>query len=101
LAPENYRYLDSAHLTKTLEITEAGLRRRVQRFRRRVVESFERRFGLPISGDSIIQSERWQGYRLNPTIRVVAVDQIKLGRKGHEANAESHDSGMLQAITTG
>ena len=93
-APENYRYVSSSILTRALKITDVGLRRRVARFRKQVAQSFERRFGLPIGADSVVQSERWQGYRLNPAIRVVAFDQIKLGRKGHEVDAKSHDSSM-------
>jgi hypothetical protein len=41
-----------------------------------VANSYERRLGLPISGDAVIQTKRWQGYRMNPMIRVVAPDQI-------------------------
>ena len=91
-APEKYHYLGSAHLTKVLKVTDVGLRRRVERVRKHVAESFERRFGVPIGVDSLIQSKRWQGYRLNPAIRVVAFDQI--ARKRHEVDAESHDSSM-------
>jgi hypothetical protein len=77
LAPENYHYLRSLHLTKVLSTTEHGLRRRVLRFRRRVADSFARRFGLPLAGDAVIQNRPWKGYRLNPMIRVLALDQIE------------------------
>ena len=77
-APENYRYIGSSQLTKKLRMSDVGLRRRVERFRKTVANSYERCLGLPISGDAVIQTRRWQGYRMNPMIRVVAPDQIGL-----------------------
>ena len=65
-APENYRYVSSSALSKKLNVSDFGLRRRVERFRKTVANSYERRLGLPISGDAVIQSRRWQGYRVNP-----------------------------------
>jgi hypothetical protein len=94
LAPENYRYMHSSHLTKVLGITGLGLRRRVMRFRRGVADSFEKCLGLPLPDDAVIQNRRWQGYRLNPAIRVVARDQIEGDKTRHEARAERHDSNM-------
>jgi 7-cyano-7-deazaguanine synthase in queuosine biosynthesis len=90
LAPENYTYLRSRHLTKVLQITDLGLRRRVMRFRQRVASAFERRVGLAISGDAVIQNLHWKGYRLNPEIRVLALDQIDGEEKRHEAPAGRH-----------
>jgi 7-cyano-7-deazaguanine synthase in queuosine biosynthesis len=94
LAPENYQYLRSLHLTKVLSITEQGLRRRVMRFRKGVADSFARHFGLPLAGDAVIQNRHWKGYRLNPTIRVLALDQIEGAGKRHEARAVRHESSM-------
>ena len=75
-APENYRYLGTSHLTNALGITDIVLRRRVEQFRKQVADLFEKRLGLPIGADSVIENRRWQGYQLNPAIRVVAFDQI-------------------------
>ena len=74
-------------LTKTLGISDVVLRRRVERLRKRVASSFEKRLGLPIEADAVVQNQRWQGYRLNPMIRVVAFDQIC-----HAAKPGCHDS---------
>ena len=75
-APENYRYVGSSQLTRKLSLSDFGLRRRVERFRKTVANSYERCLGLPISADAVIQTRRWQGYRMNPMIRVVAPDQV-------------------------
>jgi len=91
-APENYRYLGTSHLTKVLRITDLVLRRRVERFRRVVAGLHESRLGLPIGADAVIQSQRWQGYRLNPIVRVVAPGQTQTVTKRHGLDGERHDS---------
>jgi hypothetical protein len=75
-APENCRYVNSTQLTKNLAISDSTLRRRVLRFRSAVADSFQERLGLTLAGDAVIQSAPWQGYRLNPDVRVVAPDQL-------------------------
>ena len=76
LAPENCRYVNSTQLTKNLAISDSTLRRRVLRFRSAVADSFQERLGLTLAGDAVIQSAPWEGYRINPEVRVVAPDQL-------------------------
>jgi len=91
LAPENHRYVSTRTLTKTLGASELALRRRVERLRRKVAESYEKRFGLVLAGDALIQSRSWQGYRLNPYVRVVREDQIVVETR-HEKPDERHET---------
>jgi hypothetical protein len=91
LAPENYRYVASLHLTKALRITEQGLRRRVMRFRHSVAVSFAKHCGLPLCGEAVIQNRHWKGYRLNPGVRVLALDQIERYRGRHKTYAARHE----------
>jgi hypothetical protein len=92
LAPEKYRYVRSSQLTKILNITESTLRRRVLRFRTAVAKSFQMKLGLTLAGDAVIQSARWDGYRINPQVHLVTPDQITRPGKGHDSHAKGHDS---------
>jgi hypothetical protein len=56
-----------------------------------VAESYEKRFGLVLAGDALIQSRSWQGYRLNPYVRVVREDQIVVETR-HEKLDERHET---------
>jgi hypothetical protein len=77
-APENYRFTAARMLASRLSIEEQTLRRRVSRFRRVVARSWERHVGHPLRNDAIIESKGWQGYRLNPAIRLVAAKEFKV-----------------------
>ena len=83
-APENYRFVAGGQLATRLAINDVTLRKRVMRLRRKVANAFQRRFGLTLAGDAVIQSTAWSGYRLNPAVRVLAPDQIESAPKRHE-----------------
>ena len=77
-APENYGYVPTREMLELLSLDEeATLRRRVLRFRKRAAETFEKRFGIPLASDAIIESEKWHGYRLNPNVRLLAPREIE------------------------
>ena len=92
LTPEKYRFMSSSQLTKTLDLTDSTLRRRVLRLRRSVAESFQEHLGLTLAGDAVIQSATWEGYRLNPAVRVVAPDQLSRAGESHDSGTAGHDS---------
>jgi 7-cyano-7-deazaguanine synthase in queuosine biosynthesis len=59
-------------LAKAVGITEESLRRRISTFRRNVAALFQEQCGLPLAADSVIENMNWQGYRLNPRVRLVS-----------------------------
>ena len=91
LAPEKYRYESTERLTKSLDIEDTTLRRRILRFRRAVADSFQEHLGLTLAGDAVIQSVKWEGYRINPDVRVIAPDQLSRAGESHDSGAGGHD----------
>jgi len=75
--PDNFRYTAARTLAARLSIDEQTLRRRVSRLRKLVAQSCVEHLGLPLSNDAIIQSKAWQGYRLNPAVRLVAAEEVR------------------------
>lgn len=73
--PEKYRYVRASTLAAELSITEPALRRRVMRVRREVTTAVEQHCGLPLSQNALLETKGWRGYRLNPNLRLVAVEQ--------------------------
>jgi hypothetical protein len=65
------RFIRASTLAKALEITQESLRRRISTFRSNVAALFQEQCGLPLAADSIIETRSWQGYRLNPRVRLV------------------------------
>jgi hypothetical protein len=85
-APENHQYVTTKAILARLSIEDGSLRRCVSRIRNRVANMFEKHCGLALANDAVIQSAAWQGYRINPNVRVVAPDQILAAR--HETRAD-------------
>jgi 7-cyano-7-deazaguanine synthase in queuosine biosynthesis len=82
-APENYSYIRTGKLLELLSLEEDALRRRVLRFRKRAAEAFVNRLGIPLASDAIIESQKWHGYRLNLSVRLLDPREIKLD-DGHD-----------------
>lgn len=82
-APENYVYVPTGKLLELLSLEEDALRRRVLRFRKRAAQAFINRLGIPLGSDAIIESQKWHGYRLNVSVRLLHPSEIKLG-DGHD-----------------
>ncbi len=71
------RYCRTRTLIGTLEVDDATLRRRVTRFRRKVANEFDRRHGLSLHSEAVVQITQVAGIRrLNPAIRLVRPDDI-------------------------
>jgi hypothetical protein len=76
LAPENYPFVDGRKLADQLNIEEPTLRKRISRLRRRLDRcSIACGYG-PLSPDAVIENEPWGGYRLNPTVLVLAASEL-------------------------
>ena len=70
---ESPRFLMSSELTRMLSIDDGYLRITVKRIRDRASKSLQDKYGLLPALDVIIQSQQWDGYRLNPR-RLQVVD---------------------------
>lgn len=75
-SPDNYEYLNAKELAKGLCVEEASLRRLVSRIRRAIFTDFQRRIGMPLSHNAVIDSRSWRGYRLNPDVRILDPAEI-------------------------
>src|SRR5205823_5827253 len=75
LAPENYPFVSSPQLAHRLAIDEPTVRRRISRLRHRLDEHSIGEGGGPLPPDAVIENEPWAGYRLNPSVLVLAVSE--------------------------
>ncbi len=76
LAPENYPFVSSHHLADRLAIDEPTVRRRISRLRHRLDEHSIGEGSGPLPHDAVIENEPWAGYRLNPSVLVLAVSEV-------------------------
>jgi 7-cyano-7-deazaguanine synthase in queuosine biosynthesis len=76
LAPENYPLVDSHKLAQRLEVDEPTVRRRISRLRHWVDKHSVAAGNGPLDPDAIIENVPWAGYRLNPTVLVLAVSEL-------------------------
>ena len=68
LAPEDYPFTKTPNLLRQLKCArEETLRRRVERFRKKVTKFAEEAGDPPPSTDAVIENIPWHGYPLNPT----------------------------------
>ncbi|MBO6716749.1 MAG: 7-cyano-7-deazaguanine synthase [Rhizobiaceae bacterium] len=98
--PSHCGYCGTRRLTSALSVDDTTLRRRVTRFRKRVAEAFDRRHGLSLSSEAVIESATWKGYRLNPAVRLVQADEIRPECHASRGQASRHqgrtsDSGAV------
>jgi hypothetical protein len=74
---ENYEFIAADKLAEKLQCEEDSLRALIYRTRRRICEAAEEA-GVPaLSQNDVIESERSSGYRLNPTVRAIALTEIR------------------------
>jgi len=76
--PAFYDYVTTATLTKHFQISDHTLRQRVLRMRIALREKFAAKTGYVLDDDDIVQNRQWQGYRLNPYIRLVAPHELRV-----------------------
>ena len=75
-APENYRCKDKYNFADELGVEEPTLRQQVTRIRKKVHTGYQGKFGLPLSQDAFIENVHGRGYRINPSVRVLAPSEI-------------------------
>jgi 7-cyano-7-deazaguanine synthase in queuosine biosynthesis len=74
---ENYEFIAPDKLAEKLQCEEVSLRALIYRTRRRLCEAAEEADAPALSQNDIIESERSSGYRLNPTVRAIALTEIR------------------------
>jgi hypothetical protein len=76
-APENYRTMQAEDLAEAASSTgDVAGRKAISRLRGKINREYEALYGSRLDSDSIIESVRGRGYRLNPAVRIVASDQL-------------------------
>ena len=75
-APESFSFVPAARLEQWLGIENNALRRRIERLRDRIAQSFLAHAKRSVDRELIVESSPWQGYRLNPRVRLVAPREI-------------------------
>ena len=83
-APENHAFIESGDLCGRLNTDDDALRSRVLRVRRKIAQAFDSHAGLPLRNNAVIESRSWKGYRLNPSVRVVAPSEINPHSQRHD-----------------
>ncbi len=91
-APENFTYIDTRKLASVAGLDEASLRRCIYRIRRRQASACEASAGMPLSAGALIENHPWKGYRLNPAVLILALDEIAHTTEGTTRNVRGHNS---------
>jgi hypothetical protein len=73
---KGHEFVRWERLTDTLGISEHTLRQRILRSRRSLSRQFREKLGWTLDQNEIIENDRWQGYRLNPRLLLVAPSQL-------------------------
>ena len=73
-APENYRFTSTKSLATKLNVRQPTVHQRVLRIRKRLFEWFVEDYPLP--EDALIENTWWQGYRINPAVRLLDLSQM-------------------------
>jgi hypothetical protein len=75
---ENHKLVTGDKLAELLGLaSDAAVRATIYRLRRDLSEEFERRYGLTLPENALIENVYGVGYRINPEARVVAPSEIK------------------------
>jgi hypothetical protein len=73
-APGNYSYTITSTLAKRLQVRQPTVRQRVLRIRKRLFDWFAEDYPLP--QDALIESSSWEGYRINPAVRLLNLSEV-------------------------
>jgi hypothetical protein len=76
-APEKFTLVLSGALAAELQTEEPSLRKLISRISGRLYRDFEARYGVPLPKNALIENTYWQGYRLNPTVRLLDASQLR------------------------
>jgi 7-cyano-7-deazaguanine synthase in queuosine biosynthesis len=74
MAPENYRYTRTRALATKLNVGQPTVHQRVLRIRNRLFAWFVEDYPLP--QDALIENAWWNGYRINPAIRLLSLSEM-------------------------
>jgi 7-cyano-7-deazaguanine synthase in queuosine biosynthesis len=64
--PEEFRYIATRKIADQLKVEEGSVRRIVERTRKTLVQQFLEHTQALVNDEDVIQTLKWQGYRLNP-----------------------------------
>ncbi|MFC3205620.1 hypothetical protein [Aquamicrobium soli] len=81
LPADDYEFIMTTSLCKELKIEEPSLRRRVYRIRSEIEKQFSASLGYTPDQNDVVESNRWNGYRINPYVILVSPGQIQSSRK--------------------
>jgi hypothetical protein len=70
----DFAYVSTRELIAALEIDDDALRRRVERIRDKISKALAEAGNATTDREIVIQSMTWGGYRLNPSVSLVAPD---------------------------
>jgi 7-cyano-7-deazaguanine synthase in queuosine biosynthesis len=70
--PSDFLYVSTGELTAALDIDDHALRRRVERIRDKISGALAKAGAVSTDREIVIQSRSWDGYRLNPAVRLIA-----------------------------
>jgi hypothetical protein len=73
-APQNYRYTSTKTLATKLGVRQPTVHQRVLRIRKRLFEWFAEEY--PLQEDALIENTWWQGYRINPAVRLLDLSEM-------------------------
>jgi 7-cyano-7-deazaguanine synthase in queuosine biosynthesis len=77
-APENFRTLSAEKLAEEASSTgDQSGRKAVSRLRRKIAEEYRKLYGGPLERDAVIENVWGQGYRINPSVRIVSPSQLR------------------------
>jgi DNA-binding response OmpR family regulator len=76
--PAEYRTLSAQDLADASARTDdTSGRQAVSRLRRKISKEYKQLYGVALSLNALIENVHGKGYRLNPSVRVVAPDALK------------------------
>jgi hypothetical protein len=78
LKADNYQFVTIQRLMDALSIDdESALRQRISKFRRRLFDMANERWGMPLSRNAVVENKSGAGYRLNPGIRLINLSEVE------------------------
>lgn len=76
--PEDYQVSHPKELSNLLGLEDSGaVRSMLRRMRKKLSAEFERKYGLTLSKDAVVENVHGKGYRINPNVRILDVKNIK------------------------
>ncbi len=99
-APENHAYTEARKLAEAASLAEASPRRCIYRIRKRLAAEFEANAGISLSAHALIENHPWKGYRLSPTVLILASDEVAWRSGDHNFRRRRSQLGRSEADKT-